>query len=86
MMDMQEMRPREIFADEIAKGDSGGRRPGVAKPSENSSASYRPGFAKGRESLTQTSAAQHWSLRQIDDAIEEDLGVAAPGAVIEERW
>ena len=77
-MNAHEIRLREVFISEIAKGYYDGRKPGAAKPSEHRSASYQLGFVKGRASLAEDSPSQWWSLRQIDEAIERDLRLVAP--------
>jgi hypothetical protein len=77
-------RPLEdLFLDEMVEGYLDGRKPDNPEPSVNRSASYRHGFANGRDDLAHSPRATAQMLRLMaDKAINEDVatvcGTATP--------
>jgi hypothetical protein len=85
-MDADETLLRERFIGEMAEGYSDGRKSGNPDPSENRSASYLHGFAKGRAVLARAPGACSWSLRLIDEAIAEDIATAGHRYASKSSW
>lgn len=64
----------EIFLDEMVEGYLDGRKPENPEPSANRSASYRHGFANGRDALARWPRFPAAVLRVLaDQAIEADI-------------
>jgi len=64
----------EIFLDEMVEGYLDGRKPDNPEPSSNRSASYRHGFANGRDDLAHSPRFPAAVLRFLaDQAIKDDI-------------
>lgn len=76
-------RPLEdVFHDEMVEGYLDGLRPDNPEPSANRSASYRHGFANGRDDLAKSPRQPALVLRLLaDQAIRDDV-LKAKGAPI----
>lgn len=78
MIDANEKSLEEIFADEMTEGYLDGRNPDNPAPSQNRSASYRHGFANGRDDLNHSPRTTAAVLRLMaDNAIREDVDRAS---------
>jgi len=66
--------PEELFLDQMVEGYLDGRNPDNPEPSANRSASYRHGFATGRDDLAHSPRLPANVLRLLaDQAIREDV-------------
>lgn len=65
---------KERFLDEMVEGYLDGRKPDNPEPASNRSASYRHGFANGRDDLAHSPRLPAAVLRLLaDQAIREDV-------------
>lgn len=82
-MTKDDNRPLEdVFHDEMVEGYLDGFRPDNPEPSANRSASYRHGFANGRDDLAKSPRLPAHVLRLLaDQAIRDDV-LKAKGTAI----
>lgn len=77
-MNADEASLRERFVGEMTEGYLDGWKPDNPEPSENRSASYRHGFANGRDDLARSPRALAWQLRLMAEyALAEDVARAS---------